>query len=301
MGVVAVGTIGGRLASWTSPDGRRGRHTEGIPKAPDGSRLDEDVVAVTDVVARDGGWLAVGRRDPACTINCDLDPKRDVWTSSDGAKWTRVADQKAFKGGGMDAVARGDDMGFAPPASPRAMPRSGPRPMAWHGLASRMPRCSVSRSRRDWAYAVGVTGAAERDGVIVVVGQAYAQDTCGPGVPVRRCPGCTGLVVGRRADVVEGRRSRRPVDGQLFGVTATPDGFLATGPSGGRSCLGGIWASTDGRAWRCDASSPDFKGFGPYAAAASDRVEVAVGLDDGGPDAGEDSVYLGAVWVRTRP
>ncbi len=88
------------------------------------------------------------------------------------------------------------------------------------------------------------------------------------------------------------------VGGQVFSVATTPHGFLATGPSGEGSCLGGIWASTDGRAWRCDASDPAFEGFGPYAAAASDAVEVAVGLTSGG-DAPEG--LPGAVWSRATP
>jgi hypothetical protein len=83
-------------------------------------------------------------------------------------------------------------------------------------------------------------------------------------------------------------------DGQAFSVAATPDRFLATGPSGG--CLGGIWATTDGRAWQCEASDARFEGFGPYAAAASDAVEVAVGLTSSGE--APSGAALGAAWSR---
>jgi hypothetical protein len=91
----------------------------------------------------------------------------------------------------------------------------------------------------------------------------------------------------------------RFLSGQVFSVTATPEGFLATGPSGEPSCLGGMWASTDGRAWQCVASDPAFDGFGPYAAAASSSVEVAVGLksvNDPPPEG-----LPGAVWERALP
>ena len=47
-----------------------------------------------------------------------------------------------------------------------------------------------------------------------------------------------------------------PRHSQVFDVAVTPDGFLATGPSGEPSCLGGIWASSAGRAWKCVASDP---------------------------------------------
>jgi hypothetical protein len=84
--------------------------------------------------------------------------------------------------------------------------------------------------------------------------------------------------------------------GQVFSVTSTPDGFLATGPSGPDSCLGGIWQSADGRAWTCVASDAAFTGFGPYAAAASPNVAIAVGLDASGPET--DRGFPGAVWVK---
>ena len=87
-------------------------------------------------------------------------------------------------------------------------------------------------------------------------------------------------------------------DGQVFSATTTPAGFLATGPSGADSCLGGIWASTDGRRWRCDAAASAFAGFGPYAAAANDAVVVAVGLTSAGVDEESPDGLPGAAWVR---
>jgi hypothetical protein len=108
----------------------------------------------------------------------------------------------------------------------------------------------------------------------------------------------TRPALGRRSD--DGRSWQRASGdrfryGQLFGVTATPGGFLATGPSGDLSCLGGMWGSDDGHAWRCVASDPGFAGFAPYAAAASSSVEVAGGLGGGG------SPTAGAIWRRSLP
>ncbi len=137
-GLVAVGTINGRPASWTSTDGRVWRrHRSAFPPAPDGSRPDEDWVQVTDVVATGNGWLAVGRRDPACQVNCGLTPRRAyVWTSADGSRWVRVADQDAFEGGGMNAVAHGD-AGFVAvgDASGHAAVWTSPDGLKWSRIA----------------------------------------------------------------------------------------------------------------------------------------------------------------------
>jgi hypothetical protein len=87
----------------------------------------------------------------------------------------------------------------------------------------------------------------------------------------------------------------------MFSVTATPDGFLATGPSGDPSCRGGIWESSDGRAWRCVASARRFTGFGPYTGASSGAVDVVVGLTSAGWDEESADGMPGAAWYRTRP
>jgi hypothetical protein len=82
-------------------------------------------------------------------------------------------------------------------------------------------------------------------------------------------------------------------------VASTPGGFVATGPSGGESCLGGFWASANGHAWRCVASARRFAGFGPYAAASSGEVDVAVGTTSVGWDEDAGDGAPGAVWYRT--
>ena len=132
------------------------------------------------------------------------------------------------------------------------------------------------------------TGVAVRDGAIVVVGMAGYGDP-----PRARAWWSADGTTWAKAPVERGK------GGQFFSVAATIDGFLATGPSGAESCLGGIWASTDGQAWRCDASAKRFADFSPYAAAASDTIEVVVGLTDAGYDEESPDPVPGDIWSRT--
>jgi hypothetical protein len=96
-------------------------------------------------------------------------------------------------------------------------------------------------------------------------------------------------------------------DGGVSGVARTPTGFLAVGPTGGppdgTSCIGGVWASADGRAWSCSALDPAFDGFSPSAVAASRTREIVLGLAEAGWDAmDEDEVEpRGAGWWRSVP
>jgi hypothetical protein len=295
--VVGVGVIDGRLASWTSPDGLTWQaHPKAFPRAPNGSGFDEDWVQVTDVVAADEGWLAVGRRDPACQVDCGLDPKRAyVWTSRDGASWTRVPDQKAFNAGGMDAVARGAT-GFV------AAGVAGGRAAFWtsaDGLKwSRVPDDALFHAPKD----MGLTAidVAADGGLLVAIGTFSSQDAA----RVRAWWSADGRTW-TKASV------EQPTDAVANGVTATPDGFLAPGWSVGcpggspvdpSSSHGAIWASNDGQTWRCDFPDVGPPGFIPSAAAASDSVEVAVGSTDPSDEDEESSPpRQGAIWYRTRP
>src|SRR4051812_37372571 len=287
LGVVAVGTIGMRPASWASRDG-----TAWTPArdAFPSSAARGDTVSVSDVVASGQGWLAVGREDPPCNFDCGLAPVRALaWTSVDGLHWTPVAKQRSLLRSGMNGVAAGGP-GFvaAGTASGRAVLWTSIDGRVW----SRVPDAPMFRPRRGasgaWITGVGVSTG---HGVIVVVGWAFG---VGPG-------GEPAVVAWWSRDARTWRRARvaRAAGGQVFSVASTPNGFLATGPSGGTSCLGGIWSSSDGATWTCVASDPAFTGFGPYAAAGSPSIEIAVGLtsaDDDAPDG-----LPGAAWWRTTP
>ncbi len=127
-----------------------------------------------------------------------------------------------------------------------------------------------------------------RDGIVVAVGMVGYSDP--PRVRAWWSPD------GRTWSVAPVEKAK---GGQMFGVTATPDGFLATGPSGDPSCRGGIWESADRRAWDCVASARRLEGFGPYAAASSGEIDVVAGLTSAGWDEESEDGLPGAVWYRT--
>ena len=283
-GLVAIGGIGGDAASWTSADGLIWTASrDAFPMPAVGS----DSIEITDVVASGDGSVAVGRRDPYCNIDCGTTPSRAyVWRSSDGLHWTRIPDQAALKGGGMVAVTRGDHgLIAAGTASGRAVIWTSTDGTAW----SRVPdaRMFHGPATPDGPLPLAATGVAAQRGVVVVVGQAFGQDES----EVRAWWSTDGVTW--TAASVE-----RAAGGQVFSVAATPSGFLAVGPSGPDSCRGGIWSSLDGRAWRCEASDPAFEGFGPYAAAGSDTVQVAVGLTNAGVGEESPSGLPGATFSR---
>ena len=282
-GVVAVGAIGERPASWFSTDGLAWTAQRNAFPMPD---VGDDTVTVTDVVANGNGWLAVGRQDPFCQIDCGTSARRGLaWTSSNGSEWAMTTGQEAFRGAGLNAVTRGaDEFAAVGNAGGHAVIVTSPDGLKW----SRVPDDPMFGSRTsDDGPPVAATAVAWDDGALVVLGVVQAET-----YRVRAWWSPDGRTWSR-AEV------DKAVDGQVFSATTTPIGFHATGPSGGDGCRGGIWTSTDGRAWRCDATVAAFEGFGPYAAAANDDVVVAVGLtsarvDDDAPDG-----LPGAAWFRT--
>jgi hypothetical protein len=281
-GVVAVGVIGDQPAGWFSPDGlswTAHRNAFPIPNVGD------KAITVTDVVARGTGWLAVGREDPLCYLDCGTSPVRAfVWTSSNGFHWTRVATQAAFKGVGLVAVSRDRDgfvaVGTAAGHGAILTSRDG---LTW----SRVPDGPMFGSRA-WGRTglAAATAVAADDRSVVVLGMVYDE------------PG--RVIAWWSADGRTWSKAAvdKAMDGQVFGAATTPVGFVATGPSGPDSCLGGIWSSANGRRWRCDAAARGFEGFGPSAAAANDAVVVAVGLTSAGWAETSSKGMPGAAWVR---
>ncbi|MGH7732721.1 MAG: hypothetical protein ACREOE_03215, partial [Gemmatimonadales bacterium] len=292
-GIVAVGTIAGALASWSSPDGLTWTPSaKGLPLPSLGTAT----AYVGGVTPSATGWVAVGRREPACNIDCGANPDLAyVWTSTDGLVWTRVPDQSSLKGGGMAAVTRAAS-GFvaAGVSAGHAAVWASADGTTW----TRLPDSAALHEAPtpNGPLPATATGVATIGGLIAVVGAAYAQDGCDPGGKVALCPG------GRAWWSADGKvwskgSMELPINGQIAGVAATPTGLVAVGS--GDACTGGIWATTDGKTWSCDAKDPSIMGFTPYAAATSGGLEVVVGLTSAGWDG--TNAEPGSVWLRELP
>jgi hypothetical protein len=286
-GVVAVGRVNERPASWISADGIAWTYRAAVfPSSLKG----DDVVTVTDVVATSTGWLAVGRDDPICQIGCGQDPLRALaWTSKDAETWTRVPAQASLSKAAMNAVTAVDG-GFVAvgEAGGHAAFWTSPGGLTW----DRVPDDLIFGPPQGAGpgATVSAVGVATSGGTVVTVGMAsVATPDGGPIVLAWRS---TDGRTWTQATV------ERAEEGQVFAVAATTTGFLATGPSGATSCLGGIWSSIDGATWACEASDPGFEGFGPYAAAGSPAFEMAVGLTDVGWDENSGLGLPGAIWFR---
>jgi hypothetical protein len=289
-GVVTIGLIGERLASWFSRDGLTWNvHESAFPAAVEGNQ-----VSVTAIVATDTGWLAVGRTDPFCNLNCGLDPVRALaWSSTDGLHWTRVADQAAFAKSGMTDVTRGGP-GFVAVglAGDHAAVWTSPDGAVWtrvhdSPLFHRLPSQDPSEYAQMTAVAAG-------GGIVVAVGLEGPGGGHGPaGRAWRSVDGQTWTAADAEGFAAGGETTVYPVD-----VIATPDEFLAIARSNS-GCGSQIWTSVDGSSWLCSVVDPPLPTMAADAAAASELTEVIVGLStaEEPPDAG----YPGAVWLRTRP
>ena len=286
-GLVATGSVDGWPTAWHSADGQHWTYRQKVVPA----QLNRgDQVSITDVVATDTGWLAVGRDDPDCRVACGETPLRAlVWTSTDAAAWDRIPAGPSMADAGINAVAAVDGGYVAVgQGAGHAVVWASPDGRAWDRVPDD-PMFGPPAGAPDSA-SVSAVGVASRSGVVVAVGM-------GSGVGDGGAP----VVMAWRS--MDGRRwSPAIVEGaeeaQVFSVAATAGGFLATGPSGLGSCGGGIWASTDGTSWRCAASGADVPGFAPYAAAGSPDVDVAAGLTDVGWDPEGELGLPGAIWWR---
>ncbi len=293
-GVVAVGSIDGTPASWFSHDGLVWTaRTNAFPVDP--AAAETDAIEVTDVVATDAGWLAVGREDPPCNVNCGLAPVRSiVWMSDDGLDWTRAADQMSLNGAAMTAVTRRAS-GFVAVglADLRAIAWTSADGFTWTRAAD-SPELDALPSD-DPPLWTTMDSVATRHGLVVAVG--YEGPAGGHGPAARAWWSADGRTWANAdgADFLSGGETSV----MLAGVTATADGFVAVGSSSG-GCPGGIWDSPDGHAWGCSAGADrPLAGLVPSAVAASDSVSVVVGLANVS-DPPLDGLP-GAVWSRRLP
>ena len=289
-GVVAIASTDDHVAAWSSLDGLTWTvRPDAFPGPTDTGGFSAPTrFTVQGVAATDDGWLAVGRVDPVCQLDCGTNPVRPlVWRSGDGLAWTPVDTRRLA--GGMDSITRTPN-GYVAVGlgKSRAAVWTSPDGTTWTPVPDE-PLFHPHKGA-DPSFWVEMNTVVADHGVVVAVGNDGPQGGGDNTVRAWSSPD------GRTWSEGTGQRFK---GGQVFGLTSTPDGFLATGPSGADSCLGGMWQSTDGRAWTCVASDPAFAGFGPYAAAASSSVVVAVGLDTSGPDS--DLGFPGAVWRKQLP
>jgi len=282
-GVVMIGTIDGRPSSWYSPDGLTWTAS---PNAFKATAQGTDTILVTDVVATPSGWLAVGREDPACNVNCGLEPVRSiVWTSPDGLSWQVVPDQEALLGGGMNAVSAYDGGYVAAGVSSRhAALWTSTDGRAW----SRVPDAPAFHPRPGAGAMTdtAANGVASNDGVVVVAG-ADTND----GYGVRAWWSTDGVTW---TSVTGGAFE----DGWGTSIAAVSTGFLITGGVDASTCHAGMWESADGRTWRCAATDAVLDGFGPYVAASSATIDLVVGLTTVGYDENSGIGNPGAAWWR---
>lgn len=245
-----------------------------------------DFVTVTDLVATPTGWLAVGRQDRQCQIDCGFDPVRSiVWTSGDGVTWKRVADQASLQHAAMNAVTRAGP-GFVAVGQARTHGAvwTSTDGHVWSRVAD--ARLFGAPSGTDQTFGASMDDVAMLGGHIAAVGSVGSQGDIGSALAWSSTDGRTWA----RAT------GERFLYGQLFSVAATPTEFLGTGPSGGQSCRGGIWSSPTGAAWKCIAKDPLFEGFAAYGAAASADVELVVGFVV--PDESVGGDPFNVIWIR---
>jgi hypothetical protein len=277
-GLVAVGDKAGRMVGWTSTDGLS------WSLAPDAAAMNPaagKTFRLQGVTAVSGGWMAVGAEYPSCMVGCVPD-RAVVWKSPDGVAWSRSPAAAPLANAGMTGVVQWKG-GFVAvgSAGKSAAVWTSSDAVAW----ARVTDSPVFHAPTGTDQTIGATISAIAAGSdrLVAVGQVLTQGDVESALPWWSSDGVTWNAA----------TGEDFLDGQIFGVAAVPTGYLAVGPSGPPSCLGGIWSSTDGTSWKCEASTAGFDGFAPYAAAASPTLEIVVGFGRPG------GAITGAVWTRT--
>jgi len=275
-GVLAVGSQGNKARSWFSSDGLA---WTAAPASAATSAAKGHTVRMNAAAATGSGWLAVGEEDVACTIDCGSSTavRADVWASSDGLHWTVQPGGDALAKSAMTGIVRGGPGYVAVGGAPDAKPTNPGHAVIWtssNGTAwTRVPDAPIFHATGGINSGLQVSASAiATDGShLVAVGEGASQDL-------------TTAVAWWSDDGRTWQRAtgERFPTGQLFQVSSVPDGFLAVGPSGQDSCLGGIWSSPDGKAWSCIAADPAFDEVSDVDAAASATLELVVGYDDNG-------------------
>lgn len=283
-GLVAVGVVdpeaGARPMAWTSTDGETwtAAPLPGVEPDPESTER----VVPTDVIAVDGGLLAVGSIDSwidSCggstdfvlAATCTWAFRRAIaWTSSDGAAWDRVPDDEAFAdhafgplvrfgsrtlsvtAGGTYATDDGRTWTFDADEDPSGRPTA--VAVLGEGLVAVGEATDATGSMYPaaWGSADGIAwtrsilaGTLDVFGVAARDGEAVATgaDNWSQGLVWRSTDGLTWAKVETVEDSL-------PVLGR---VAATAGGFVGVGPTG-------VFDTSDGADWRQRVA---FAGLGP--------------------------------------
>ena len=235
-----------QVAFWRSPDGTTWTHRS-IDETPfAGGAVSGLVVSDVQLVA----WGTLGQ--PTCNgqgegMTCDPTPVM-LWTSTDGAKWTRVADVSMFGGGTIANVTFGAD-GFV------AVGDSGwDSPAIWYSnFGTTWQRLTLPSSTFNAAHFSSVSATTYGDATT----SGYALGgSIGGTAPVSggvAAPN-TGLAAAWWSP--DGRTwtkatvNRNPgVGTSLGGIDVGSSGWVAVGSAeGGKAAA--AWTSTDGRTWQ---------------------------------------------------
>jgi hypothetical protein len=286
VGVNARGSEEQRAASWYSADGLS---WDLAPDDPALHSASEGIMQMRGVTATDAGWVAVGFEEELCHLGCPRPIRAVVWRSEDGIRWTQDNTSPSLATAAMEAVTRGGP-GYVAVGHSSEMPAAG---VIWTSVDSQTwsrvadiptfhPPPEADQTFGAFMHAVTIGD----EGSLVAVGSVGTQS--GPGSAL-----AWWSIDGQTWTAGSGERF---LNGQLFNVAATPSGFLATGPSGSASCLGGIWSSTDGRTWDCVSDDPAFAEFAAYDSAGSSALEVVVGF--GPPYQMPGGAWSGTAWIR---
>jgi hypothetical protein len=292
-GVLAVGAFGANARSWSSKDGlswTAAPFTAGLRPAKD------RMLRMNGAVRTPTGWLAVGEEDTPCSVGCEENPRlwvrAVVWTSKDGLSWSQEPASTALTHAAMTDIVPGGPGYVAVGGAPD-------RPTVFDGSAHAVVWTSADGRR--WARVPDVPLFHAPTGTDQTFGTWMAAVAPGSGGLV--AVGTVGTQAGTGSALAwwsaDGRTWSRGtsttfLDGQLLSVAAVPGGFLAAGPSGPDSCLGGTWSSKDGTSWTCVATDPGFTDFAASAAAGSATIDVVVGV---AASVAPDSI----VWTRALP
>jgi hypothetical protein len=254
---------------WVSADGLTWHQAPDSPVLTPGKNR---VLTLSDAVATDDGWLAVGSEGPDQYVFAGFrGVTGTVWHSADGLSWTRDPALAAMHDAGIVGVARVGD-GFLAVGNATARPVD--HIAVWRsadGISwNRVPDAKVFGPPAGFEdLSVLAAGVAVAGSTVVVVGWTYVQDIGGTALAWRSTD---GGATWQRATL------QGASDGQMSGVTAVPGGFAAVG--WGRGCHA-LWLSTDGAEWTC-ASTPSMSKFIDWGVAASDTTLLLTGFG-GGP------------------